>query len=93
MGTVPGKGKTSNQNLRPTLPSNQSNTLPLPSKQEPPPAATVRPFTPEQKESTTFQKPQIVATSSIYSMYTKQQQGVPGAQNRLPNRFNFVSGE
>ncbi|XP_062864335.1 apoptosis-stimulating of p53 protein 2a [Trichomycterus rosablanca] len=85
-GTVPGKGKTSNQNQRVPLPSNQSNTLPLPSKQEPPPAATVRPFTPEQKESA-FQKPKTLATSSIYSMYTKQQ----GAPSRSQNRFNFVS--
>ncbi|XP_017317067.2 apoptosis-stimulating of p53 protein 2a isoform X2 [Ictalurus punctatus] len=96
-GTFPGKGKASSQQQRTPLPPAQSNTLPLPSKQETPPAATVRPFTPEPKEPP-MQKPQTVAASSIYSMYTKQsitgkglQQGVQGVLNRSQNRSNFVS--
>ncbi|KAB5518426.1 hypothetical protein PHYPO_G00165740 [Pangasianodon hypophthalmus] len=96
-GTFPGKGKVSSQQQRTPLPPAQSNTLPLPSKQETPPAATVRPFTPEPKEPP-MQKPQTVAASSIYSMYTKQsaagkglQQGVQGALNRSHNRYSFVS--
>ncbi|XP_046698865.1 apoptosis-stimulating of p53 protein 2a isoform X1 [Silurus meridionalis] len=96
-GTFPGKGKLSGQQQRTPLPPTQSNTLPLPSKQETPPAATVRPFTPEPKEPS-IQKPQTVAASSIYSMYTKQpavskgiQQGIQGALNRSHNRYNFVS--
>ncbi|KAM9449424.1 apoptosis-stimulating of p53 protein 2a isoform 2-T2 [Clarias gariepinus] len=98
-GTFPGKGKVSSQQQqqRTPLPAAQSNTLPLPSKQETPPAATVRPFTPEPKDPP-MQKPQMVAASSIYSMYTKQAaagkglpQNVPGALNRSQNRSNFVS--
>uniref|UniRef100_A0A8D0AZ52 Tumor protein p53 binding protein 2 n=1 Tax=Salvator merianae TaxID=96440 RepID=A0A8D0AZ52_SALMN len=45
-------------------------------KQESPPAAAVRPFTPQQAKEAPpppFRKPQTVAASSIYSMYTKQQ--------------------
>ncbi|XP_077437738.1 apoptosis-stimulating of p53 protein 2a isoform X2 [Vanacampus margaritifer] len=69
------------------LPPSQSQTLPLPPKQDPPPAATVRPFTPELPSS----KPQTLATRSIYSMYT-QQAGIQGALNRSQGRTNgFVS--
>ncbi|XP_077469183.1 apoptosis-stimulating of p53 protein 2-like isoform X2 [Stigmatopora argus] len=69
------------------LPASQSQTLPLPPKQDPPPAATVRPFTPELPSS----KPQSLAGSSIYSMYT-QQAGIQGALNRSQGRPNgFVS--
>ncbi|XP_057703905.1 apoptosis-stimulating of p53 protein 2-like isoform X4 [Corythoichthys intestinalis] len=69
------------------LPASQSQTLPLPPKQDPPPAATVRPFTPELPSS----KPQTLATSSIYSMYT-QQVGIHGALSRAQSRSNgFVS--
>ncbi|XP_061692964.1 apoptosis-stimulating of p53 protein 2a isoform X2 [Syngnathoides biaculeatus] len=70
------------------LPPSQSQTLPLPPKQtDPPPAATVRPFTPELPSS----KPQTLATSSIYSMYT-QQAGIQGALSRSQSRPNgFVS--
>uniref|UniRef100_A0A8B9R898 Tumor protein p53 binding protein, 2a n=1 Tax=Astyanax mexicanus TaxID=7994 RepID=A0A8B9R898_ASTMX len=100
-GTFPGKSKPANQqqpgapHARVPLPPVQSNTLPLPSKQEAPPAATVRPFTPEPpgaKDAAaghSFQKPQTLAASSIYSMYTKQPtpgkpypQMVQGALNR-----------
>uniref|UniRef100_A0A674E716 Tumor protein p53 binding protein, 2a n=1 Tax=Salmo trutta TaxID=8032 RepID=A0A674E716_SALTR len=80
-----------------TLPPSQSQTLPLPSKQDPPPAATVRPFTPELPKD--LIKPQTLAASSIYSMYTQQPTpGKPfppalqGALNRSQSRGNgFVS--
>uniref|UniRef100_A0A3Q3WMM3 Uncharacterized protein n=1 Tax=Mola mola TaxID=94237 RepID=A0A3Q3WMM3_MOLML len=88
------------QGRNPLLPS-QSQTLPLPSKQDTPPAATVRPFTPELPSSkdSSLTKPQTVAASSIYSMYTQRpgsgkpfQPGVQGALNRSQNRPNgFVS--
>lgn len=88
---------------RSPLPPSQSQTLPLPSKQDTPPAATVRPFTPELPSSkdASLSKPQTVAASSIYSMYTQQpgsgkpfQPGVQGALNRSQNRPNgFVSGK
>lgn len=85
------------------LPASQSQTLPLPSKQDTPPAATVRPFTPELPSSkdSSLSKPQTLAASSIYSMYTQQpgsgkpfQSSVQGALNRCQNRTNgFVSGK
>ncbi|NWZ27781.1 ASPP2 protein, partial [Asarcornis scutulata] len=56
-------------------PSSQEQILPS-SKQESPPAAAVRPFTPQPSKETSlppFRKPQTVAASSIYSMYTQQQ--------------------
>uniref|UniRef100_A0A3P9HLM4 Tumor protein p53 binding protein, 2a n=1 Tax=Oryzias latipes TaxID=8090 RepID=A0A3P9HLM4_ORYLA len=65
---------------RSTLPPSQSQTLPLPSKQDMPIAAAVRPFTPEP-QSSILTKPQIVAASSIYSMYTQQ----PGAGKPFPS--------
>ncbi|KAM5301610.1 apoptosis-stimulating of p53 protein 2 isoform 1-T1 [Glossophaga mutica] len=49
------------------------------SKQESPPAAAVRPFTPQPSKDAflpAFRKPQMVAASSIYSMYT--QHAAPG---------------
>ncbi|XP_028278738.1 apoptosis-stimulating of p53 protein 2 isoform X2 [Parambassis ranga] len=83
------------------LPPSQSQTLPLPSKQDTPPAATVRPFTPELPSSkdASLSKPQTLAASSIYSMYTQQpgsgkpfQPGVQGALTRAQGRTNgFVS--
>uniref|UniRef100_A0A8C7JRI5 Tumor protein p53 binding protein 2 n=1 Tax=Oncorhynchus kisutch TaxID=8019 RepID=A0A8C7JRI5_ONCKI len=80
-----------------SLPPSQSQTLPLPSKQDPPPAATVRPFTPELPKD--LIKPQTLTASSIYSMYTQQPTpGKPfppalqGALNRNQSRGNgFVS--
>uniref|UniRef100_A0A8C8GGF3 Tumor protein p53 binding protein, 2a n=1 Tax=Oncorhynchus tshawytscha TaxID=74940 RepID=A0A8C8GGF3_ONCTS len=80
-----------------SLPPSQSQTLPLPSKQDPPPAATVRPFTPELPKD--LIKPQTLTASSIYSMYTQQPTpGKPfppalqGALNRSQSRGNgFVS--
>lgn len=88
---------------RSPVPLLQSQTLPLPSKQDTPPAATVRPFTPELPSSkeASLTKPQTVAASSIYSMYTQQpgsgkpfQPGAQGAHNRTQNRTNgFVSSK
>ena len=100
--TFPGKAKgpihqqtTGSQGHLP-LPSCQSNTLPLP-KQEAPPAATVRPFTPELPGAKdAFQKPQSGAASYIYKMYIgdSSQQGVQGALSRSQIRGNnFVSGK
>ncbi|CAN9499779.1 unnamed protein product [Ophioblennius macclurei] len=85
---------------RSPLPPSQSQTLPLPSKQDTPPAATVRPFTPElPSKDANLSKPQTLAASSIYSMYTQQsgsgkpfQPGIQGALNRAQTRTNgFVS--
>ncbi|MEQ2175700.1 hypothetical protein GOODEAATRI_020483, partial [Goodea atripinnis] len=88
---------------RSPLPPSQSQTLPLPSKQDTPPAATVRPFTPELPSSkdSSLTKPQTVAASSIYSMYTQQsgsaktfQPVIQGALNRAQPRNNgFISGK
>lgn len=88
---------------RSPLPPSQSQTLPLPSKQDTPPAATVRPFTPELPSSkdSSLSKPQTLAASSIYSMYTQQpgagkpfQPGIQGALNRSQSRSNgFISGK
>ncbi|XP_046899607.1 apoptosis-stimulating of p53 protein 2b isoform X1 [Hypomesus transpacificus] len=74
-GTFPGKAKPAASHPRPPPPvPNHSHTLPLPPKQETPPAATVQPFTPDPPEPPPplLQKPQTVAASSIYSMYTQQ---------------------
>lgn len=84
-GTFPGKGRPANQHappaphLRGPAPgAHHSHTLPLPAKQEAPPAAKVRPFTPElpaakdHAAQALLPRPQTVAASSIYSMYTQQ---------------------
>lgn len=104
-GTFP-KAKSHSQQPQTTqgrspLPPSQSQTLPLPSKQDTPPAATVRPFTPELPSSkdTSLTKPQTLAASSIYSMYTQQSgsgkpflSGIQGALNRAQTRPNgFIS--
>uniref|UniRef100_A0A8C5HYE3 Tumor protein p53 binding protein, 2a n=1 Tax=Gouania willdenowi TaxID=441366 RepID=A0A8C5HYE3_GOUWI len=83
------------------LPPTQSQTLPLPSKQDVPPAAAVRPFTPELPSSkdSSLTKPQTLAASSIYSMYTQQpgsakpfQPTILNALSRAQTRTNgFVS--
>ncbi|NWI19053.1 ASPP2 protein, partial [Crypturellus soui] len=75
--------------------SNQEQILPS-SKQESPPAAAVRPFTPQPSKEASlppFRKPQTVAASSIYSMYTQQQtpgknfqQAVQSALTRAQSR-------
>lgn len=76
-GTFPGKARPANQKPPMPLPShNHTLPTPLPPKPDTLPAATVRPFTSETgKETsnpTTLHKPQTVAASSIYSMYTQQ---------------------
>ncbi|XP_054885594.1 apoptosis-stimulating of p53 protein 2a isoform X2 [Poeciliopsis prolifica] len=90
---------------RSPLPPSQSQTLPLPSKQDTPPAATVRPFTPELPSSKdgSLTKPSTADARSIYSMYTQQsgsgkpfQFGIQGALNRAqtrPNGFTSVYGK
>ncbi|XP_014843035.1 PREDICTED: apoptosis-stimulating of p53 protein 2 isoform X3 [Poecilia mexicana] len=90
---------------RSPLPPSQSQTLPLPSKQDAPPAATVRPFTPELPSSKdgSLTKPSTADARSIYSMYTQQpgsgkpfQSGIQGALNRAqtrPNGFTSVYGK
>ncbi|CAL9687518.1 unnamed protein product [Knipowitschia caucasica] len=75
----PGPGRS-------PLPPSQSQTLPLPSKQELPPAATVRPFTPELPKDR-MGKPKTLDANSIYSMYT-QQSGIQGALSRAQGRTN-----
>ncbi|XP_026080629.1 apoptosis-stimulating of p53 protein 2-like [Carassius auratus] len=93
-GTFPGKSKSSAQ--QPPAGVQSGGTLPLPSKLEAPPAATVHPFSPEPpgaKDSggQLLRKPQMLTTSSIYSMYT-QPQGTQGALSRSQNRgSNFIS--
>ncbi|XP_072247045.1 apoptosis-stimulating of p53 protein 2a isoform X1 [Leuresthes tenuis] len=100
-GTFP-KAKPHNQQPqavqgRSPIPASQSQTLPLPSKQDTPPAATVRPFTPELPSSkdANLSKPQTSKASSIYSMYTKQPgsgkpfpSSIQGSLNRSQNRTN-----
>ncbi|XP_064803339.1 apoptosis-stimulating of p53 protein 2-like [Oncorhynchus masou masou] len=89
-GTFPGKAKPSASLHLCAPPPIHSHTLPLPSKQEAPPAATVRPFTPDPPESTAavpvLQKPQTVAASSIYSMYTQQPRTGGGTLTRTQPR-------
>lgn len=82
-GTFPGKARASQRWAPGTL---HSSTLPLPTKQDPPLAAAVRPYTPELSDpAPTLQRPPTVAASSIYSMYT--QQGALGkGQGSLPRR-------
>ncbi|XP_040001089.1 apoptosis-stimulating of p53 protein 2-like [Xiphias gladius] len=83
-GTFPGKVRPVGGHLRaPGVLSSHSNTLPLPNKQEGPPAAAVRPYTPDLSDGPTpvLQKPQTLAASSIYSMYT--QQATPGKGYQL----------
>nr|XP_020475956.1 apoptosis-stimulating of p53 protein 2-like [Monopterus albus] len=72
---------------------------PLPHKQENPPAAAVRPYTPDISEGPppVLQKPQTLAASSIYSMYTQQAtpgKGYqPGGQGTLPRSQPRVYGK
>ncbi|XP_032322513.1 apoptosis-stimulating of p53 protein 2 [Camelus ferus] len=82
VASMGNKPKTAGQQQRvllsPGVPSvgQADQTLPPGSKQESPPAAAVRPFTPQPSKDTLlppFRKPQTVAASSIYSMYTQHQ--------------------
>ncbi|RVE76619.1 hypothetical protein OJAV_G00010470 [Oryzias javanicus] len=85
-GTFPGKVRPVGGHLKaPGLVPSHSNTLPLPNKQENPPAAAVRPYTPELSDGPppVLQKPQTLAASSIFSMYT--QQATPGKPYQTSN--------
>ncbi|KAL1006194.1 hypothetical protein UPYG_G00069080 [Umbra pygmaea] len=91
-GTFPGKAKPA-ASLHPRAPPptpGHSHTLPLPHKQEVPPAAAVRPFNPDPPEPAApppiLQKPQTVAASSIYSMYTQQPRIAGGTLTRTQPR-------
>uniref|UniRef100_A0A3B3D256 Tumor protein p53 binding protein, 2a n=1 Tax=Oryzias melastigma TaxID=30732 RepID=A0A3B3D256_ORYME len=90
----PGLNTGTFPKAKPQIQQPQS-TLPLPPKQDIPPAAAVRPFTPEPPSSS-LTKPQIVAASSIYSMYTKQTgSGKPfpaGSQSSLGRPQNRNAG-
>ncbi|XP_061582052.1 apoptosis-stimulating of p53 protein 2-like [Cololabis saira] len=99
-GTFPGKVRPVGGRLRaPGVLSSHSNTLPLPNKQESPPAAAVRPYTPDPSDGPppVLQKPQTLAASSIYSMYTQQAtpgKGYqPGGQGTLPRSQPRVYGK
>ncbi|KAK2817572.1 hypothetical protein Q5P01_025763 [Channa striata] len=98
-GTFPGKERPVGGRLRAGALSGLSNTLPLPNKQESPPAAAVRPYTPDLSEgpAPVLQKPQTLAASSIYSMYTQQAtpgKGYqPGGQGTLPRSQPRVYGK
>ncbi|XP_041839002.1 apoptosis-stimulating of p53 protein 2-like [Melanotaenia boesemani] len=99
-GTFPGKVRPVGGHPRaPGFRSSHSNTLPLPNKQESPPAAAVRPYTPDLLDGPppVLQKPQTLAASSIYSMYTQQAtpgKGYqPGGQGTLPRSQNRVYGK
>ncbi|XP_070683738.1 apoptosis-stimulating of p53 protein 2b [Pempheris klunzingeri] len=99
-GTFPGKVRPVGGHLRaPGVLPSHSNTLPLPNKQESPPAAAVRPYTPDLSEAPppVLRKPQSSSASSIYSMYT--QQATPGkgyqpsGQGTLPRSQPRVYGK
>ncbi|XP_056136569.1 apoptosis-stimulating of p53 protein 2-like [Lampris incognitus] len=99
-GTFPGKARPVVAGGRPAHPPpSHSSTLPLPSKQENPPAAAVRPFTPDPLEAVppVLQKPQMVAASSIYTMYTQQstlsKNYPPLGQGTLPRSQPRVYGK
>ncbi|KAM9856918.1 apoptosis-stimulating of p53 protein 2b [Aulostomus maculatus] len=97
-GTFPGKMRPVRVPLRVSgAVSSHSHTLPLPNKQEKPPAAAVRPYTPDPSEPPVLQKPQTLAASSIYSMYTQQStpgKGYqPGGQGTLPRSQPRVYGK
>ncbi|KAG8584505.1 hypothetical protein GDO81_008857 [Engystomops pustulosus] len=70
---------------------------PSPAKIETPPAVAVRPFTPQpgkEPPPPPFRKPQMVAASSIYSMYTQnpgKNYSVQNALSRAQTRTHFPS--
>ncbi|KAM6165363.1 apoptosis-stimulating of p53 protein 2 isoform 2-T2 [Erethizon dorsatum] len=89
--------------LSPSVPSGgHDHGLSTGPKQDSPPAAAVRPFTPQPPKDAAlpaFRKPQTVAASSIYSMYTQHpapgknfQQAVQSALTKTqPRGPHFVS--
>ncbi|XP_029929812.1 apoptosis-stimulating of p53 protein 2-like isoform X2 [Myripristis murdjan] len=92
-GTFPGKARPAGGHPRaPPAPQGHSHTLPLPAKQDNPPAAAVRPFTPDPSEAPppVLQKPQTLAASSIYSMYT--QQGAPAKAYQMSGQGTLTRG-
>ncbi|XP_075060418.1 apoptosis-stimulating of p53 protein 2 isoform X2 [Mixophyes fleayi] len=90
------KQKGASQQRVPVPPSQE---LPPPAKMDNPPAVAVRPFTPQPAKEPPpppFRKPQMVAASSIYSMYTQHQTpgknySVHGALNRAHTRQHYPS--
>ncbi|XP_058496715.1 apoptosis-stimulating of p53 protein 2-like isoform X2 [Solea solea] len=96
-GTFPGKAQSVGAHLRaPGVVSSHCNTLPLPNKQESPPAAAVRPYTPDLSDGLhphVLQKPQTVTASSIYSMYTQGKGYQPSSQGTLPRSQPRVYGK
>ncbi|XP_041034606.1 apoptosis-stimulating of p53 protein 2-like [Carcharodon carcharias] len=90
--------------LKPTQtagPQHCASNVQLHPSPEAPPAATVRPFTPQPSKeppSQSLKKPETVAASSIYTMYTQQQapgknfqQAVQSALTRVQTRPQFTS--
>ncbi|XP_078085770.1 apoptosis-stimulating of p53 protein 2-like isoform X3 [Mustelus asterias] len=90
--------------LKPTQTGGQqhcTSNVQLHPSPEAPPAATVRPFTPQPSKEPPPQplkKPETVAASSIYTMYTQQQapgknfqQAVQSALTRVQTRPQFTS--
>ncbi|XP_063775083.1 apoptosis-stimulating of p53 protein 2 isoform X2 [Pseudophryne corroboree] len=81
------------------VPAPPSQELPPPAKMDNPPAVAVRPFTPQPAKEPPpppFRKPQMVAASSIYSMYTQHQTSgknysVHNALNRAQTRQHYPS--
>ncbi|KAM4772831.1 apoptosis-stimulating of p53 protein 2 isoform 2-T2 [Rhinophrynus dorsalis] len=92
--TMANKQKVSQQ---PRVPIPPSHEIPPPTKGDNPPAVAVRPFTPQPSKEPPpppLRKPQTVAASSIYSMYTQQQTpgknySVQGALARSQTRPHF----
>uniref|UniRef100_A0A1A7YU31 Tumor protein p53 binding protein, 2 n=1 Tax=Iconisemion striatum TaxID=60296 RepID=A0A1A7YU31_9TELE len=98
-GTFPGKARPADGHFKSLeIQSSYSNTLPLPNKQDSPPAAAVRPYTLDHSDepALVMQKPQTLAASSIYSMYTQQATPgkvyQPGSHGTLPRSKAPVYG-
>lgn len=105
VGNKPKTGQQQRVVVAPGAPSaGQGQALSPAGKQESPPAAAVRPFTPQPSKDTPLpplRKPQTVAASSIYSMYTQHQapgkslqQAVQSALTKTHSRGpHFSTGE
>ncbi|GCC34374.1 hypothetical protein chiPu_0012847 [Chiloscyllium punctatum] len=101
---LPGNVGTLVNKLKPTQtsgPQHCASSVQIHSSPEAPPAATVRPFTPQPSKEPPPQplkKPETVAASSIYTMYTQQQapgknfqQAVQSALTKVQTRPQFTS--
>ncbi|CAN2387491.1 Tumor protein p53 binding protein 2 [Pristimantis euphronides] len=94
---APSKTPAAGKQKGPSAPPGQET--PPPAKVETPPAVAVRPFTPQpvkEPPPPPFRKPQMVAASSIYSMYTQHQKpgknySVQGALSRAHTRAHYPS--